>query len=64
MKISQNSWGWKTPPEVICSDPPAEAGPPTASSRGPCPDNFLISAWTETPQPPSQLHSEKVLPDV
>jgi len=34
---SQNSRGWKGPLWVTQSNPPAEAGSPTAGCRGPCP---------------------------
>ena len=34
---SQNSRGWKGPLWVIYSNPPAEAGSPTAGCTGPCP---------------------------
>ena len=34
---SQNGRGWKGPLWVIYSNPPAEAGSPTAGCTGPCP---------------------------
>ena len=34
---SQNGRGWKGPLWVTQSNPPAEAGSPTAGCRGPCP---------------------------
>ena len=49
---SQNSRGWKGPLWVIKSNPPAEAGSPTAGCTGPCPGRFWISPEKETPQPP------------
>jgi len=49
---SQNVRGWKGPLWVIQSNPPAQAGSPTAGCRGPCPGRSWISPEKETPQPP------------
>ena len=49
---SQNGRGWKGPLWVIWSNPPAEAGSPTAGYTGPCPGGSWISPEKETPQPP------------
>ena len=50
-RITQNSRGWKGPLWVTQSNPPAEAGSPTASCTGPCPGGSGISPEKETPQP-------------
>jgi len=47
---SQNVRGWKGPLWVIQSNPPAEAGSPTAGCTGPCPGGSWISPEKETPR--------------
>lgn len=49
---SQNVWGWKESPEVICSNPPARGW---ASCPGLCSDGIWISPRIETPQPQGKL---------
>ena len=49
---TQNSRDWKGPLWVILSNPPAEAGSPTAGCTGPCPGGSWISLEKENPQPP------------
>jgi len=49
---SQNVRGWKAPLWVTQSNPPVEAGSPTAGCTGPCPGGSSISPEQETPQPP------------
>jgi len=44
---SQNVRGWKGPLWVKQSNPPAEAGLPTAGCTGPCPD--LVQADLDVP---------------
>ena len=59
---SQNGRGWKGPLWVIWSNPPAEAGSPTAGCTGSCPGGSWISPEKETPQPPRAASSSAPSP--
>lgn len=47
---SQNGWGWKGSPDVILSNPPAQAGPSRTGYPGPCPTGFWLSPSMNSPQ--------------
>lgn len=52
---NQNGWGWKGALDVILSNLPAQAKPPTASCTGLCLDDFGVSPRKQTTQP-GQTH--------